>query len=152
SYHQLRNDATIRAASLLREIDTMKVGLRKTTTAKPERGHKALIALGVGVCLVIGAALVVTAARPRKSGDTATGTIRTSVSTQLTNARQLGESGKLDDALAIYQQVLKDDKDNVEALSYSSLFMALNGRPITEAITSVNHAEEVDPSYPDAHL
>ena len=87
----------------------------------------------------------------RAPGQPASGSIRTTVSDELGEARRLTADGKVSDALAVYARVLAADARQPEALAYQGLLIALGGSS-TEGLASIDRALAADPSYPEARL
>jgi tetratricopeptide (TPR) repeat protein len=85
----------------------------------------------------------------REAGDALTGDIRESTRTQLDNARGAIQQGRYDDAIEIYDDLLADQPDNVEALAYKGL--AQVGKGDMRALVTLIDAAELDPDYPDTH-
>jgi cytochrome c-type biogenesis protein CcmH len=152
SYAALRDDATARAARLLREVQALEAvkGGRSRTPAPRKRIR--LPAVAVGAALLVGAGLfVVSGAGPRHSGQTATGSVGLSTADPLGQARQLAQQGKNAEALSRYNQVLARDPRQPEALAYRGLLLAMGGQTDL-GMTSIERAIAADPTYPDAHF
>lgn len=129
------------------------------------------------VRLALGAALVVCvvglvllfalrAAGVRLPGETASGGPSLSPAQQvrqdLEQARQLGSSGDVKDALTLYQQVLAVQPRQPEALAYRGWLLRLTGLQdrsrqagaelVDAGRASIEEAVAADPGYGDAHL
>jgi predicted Zn-dependent protease len=85
------------------------------------------------------------------AGESATGSIRQTSSSDLARARALFDDGKLVDALKLFDGVLKNDPENVMALSYRGYIVALAGLT-DQGMTSIDKAIRLDPKYPFAHF
>jgi len=149
TYVALRDDATARAARLLREIDRVSAAPSRRQVA-PRR--RAVPVLAVGAALAVGAGLlVVSGAGPRHAGQTATGSVAVSSSDPLGQARRLAQQGKAAEALGVYNQVLARNPRQPEALAYRGLLLAMGGQADL-GMTSIERAIMADPTYPDAHF
>jgi hypothetical protein len=114
-YEELRDGYTARAAAVLREIETGRAAL---PPAKPRRtGRLAAVWVGVAAFGVVAGLLLAQAFGQRGAGDTLTGDIDTSLNTLLVEARGLQVSDPRA-AIDTYDEVLKIQPDNVEALTY----------------------------------
>jgi tetratricopeptide (TPR) repeat protein len=80
-----------------------------------------------------------------------TGSAPDSSQGRLAQALQLETQGKAADALKIYDDLLKTDPKNVQALAYRGWLLKRAGFPDL-AMASLDQAVQIDPSYPDAHF
>ena len=158
-YHELKDGYTVRAAATLRAIDEGRSAL----PAKPAVSwRRRAIGAAVVVALigVVWWALAASSAE-RLSGQQITGLDpRSERQTLLAQARavQLEQPGV---AATLYQQVLDDDPDNLEALTYRGWTLALDAftqpdqdavaAQLTSGIESLLTATDLDPTYPDPH-
>ncbi|MBV9411173.1 MAG: tetratricopeptide repeat protein [Acidimicrobiia bacterium] len=152
-YRTLKDDYTARAAAVLHAIDERKAGLaRKQRGAKRKRSTKvmALVVAGVVVVGVGAGVLVASSSGQRVPGQTATGNVPSTVTDQLAAAQQDIAQGKAVDALKLYDQVLKQDPNNGEALTFRGWILE-SANLHDEALTSLNKAIAVDPSFAMAH-
>jgi len=152
-YRTLKDDYTARAASVLHAIDERKAGLaRKQRGAKRKRSTKvtALIIAGVVVVGVGAGVLVASSSGQRVPGQTVSGNVPSNVTDQLAAAQQDIASGKAVDALKLYDQVLKQDPNNAEALTFRGWILE-SANLHDEALTSLNKALAADPSFAMAH-
>lgn len=155
-YVTLRDDYTIRAARIIRELDEGEEPLaRRTSTWRKALAWSlviAMVAAGSGW-------LVAAQSGQRLPGQTITGGIEDSTASVLSQARALNFQ---DPAVAIelYGKVLEIDPDNVEALTYRAWLVSLIARDTAEdvramafaaAVDGLERAIEIDPSYVDAH-
>jgi tetratricopeptide (TPR) repeat protein len=85
----------------------------------------------------------------REAGDALTGDIRESTRTQLDNARLALQQERYDDAIEIYDEVLADQPDNIEAMAYKGRAQIGNGD--MDGVLTLIEAAEADPDYPDTH-
>jgi len=81
----------------------------------------------------------------------ATGSIDASTTDRLAQARQLLGEKKVVDAIKLYDQIIKSDPKNPEALAYRGWIVALAGLP-DDGLAYVERAIAADPAYPDAHF
>lgn len=147
-YEGLRDDYTARAARVLRAIEA---GAAPAPVPEPQRDRRRTVALVALVALfaVVAGVLVAQSVGRRDPGDTATGGVRQSVTEKLNEAgRLLGTDAEA--ALRLYGEVLDEDPDNVEALTYRGWGLYLSGEA-GDGLTSLIEAATNDPSYPDAH-
>jgi hypothetical protein len=114
-YHQLKDGYTARAAAVLRELDDGRAAL----PPRPARrwGRTIGVAAAVLVLAVLAGLAVARFSGQRLPGDSATGDVADSVNTLLVQARGL-QSTNPRGAIDAYDQVLKVQPDNAEALTY----------------------------------
>jgi tetratricopeptide (TPR) repeat protein len=108
----------------------------------------------VGVVVIIAAlagGAVAAFAGKRQAGAPITGTLPGTPSGQMAQALQLETDGKAADALKIYDDLIKADPKDVEALAYRGWLLKRAGFPDL-ALTSLDQAVGIDPTYPDAHF
>lgn len=107
----------------------------------------ALVAVGAGVALAA-------AAGDRRAGDPLTGAIEGTSAARdprLDQAQEFIGTGKAVEAVKLYDAILRDDPDQVEALAYRGWLLRLAGLP-DEGLVYLDRAVAADPSYPDAHF
>ncbi|MAT03862.1 MAG: hypothetical protein CL424_02305 [Acidimicrobiaceae bacterium] len=158
-YRELRDGYTVRAAATLRAIEDGK----STLPAKPPVDWKRRIVSGVAVVALIGIVWWALAAwsAQRLPGQTATGFDPRDENTVLVAQARAVMFDQPGAAAALYDEVLDNDPDHVEALTYRGWTLALSTRAmedsseVTDAlkssIDSLGRAVELDPEYPDAH-
>jgi tetratricopeptide (TPR) repeat protein len=147
-YQALRDDYTARAARVIRAIETHEA--RVSTARAPRSRVRTLgVAGGVAAFAVVAGLLVGQAAGRRDSGDGLTGEIRETTRTQLDEAVALAGEGDLAAAIEIYDDVLAEQPDNVEALTFKGWFQFLSGDE--SGVVTLIDAAEVDPDYPATH-
>jgi tetratricopeptide (TPR) repeat protein len=177
-YVGLRDEYTARAAAALRALearhstlralearhstlralearDTRAVTRAGETRAPRSRRTVALVTLGVVGLAVVTGILVAHYSGERVADRPLTGaTPPTSPPDDLTRARQLFSERKYLDALKLYDDVLKADPRNVEALAYRGwlLFQASPEELTDRALESLDRAVVTDPRFPDAHF
>ena len=171
-YESLRDGYTARAAAVLRALDRRRVERELGTDAgssdpvdptvqdRRARGwRRPAIAAGVLAFAVLAGLLVARTAGQRLPGQTVTGNVPgDKEQAQLAAAAQDASKGDAIDAIKAYDQVLATDPTNTEALAYKGWLLALAGAQasnpqlISAGLASIQQAERVDPSYPDAHF
>ena len=147
-YASLKDDYTARAARTIRAIEAHQA---RVAAGRPARSWPRTIAVVAGiVAFAVGAGVLVAQfAGRREAGDQLSGDIRESTRDQLDRGRlALGEE-RWDDAIEIYDEVLADQPDNVEALTYKG--RAQVGKGDMDGVLTLIEAAETDPDYPDAH-
>ncbi|MCU1483362.1 MAG: hypothetical protein JWN67_108 [Actinomycetia bacterium] len=151
----LRDDYTHRLAEVQRAIETGHAELVRRVPAR--RPGRVVAAVVVVAGLAVGAGFAVAnAAGSRKPGESATGTIRESNSSKLSQAVQLAQSGKYVEALKLYDEVIKQDPENLEALSDRGLLLIQvaygsdNAPLAARGRESINSALAIDPKNPRA--
>ena len=156
-YATLKSGYTQRAADVLKAIEAGQSMLKERA---PKSRAKAIV---VSCCVVLFACiagwLVAAQSGQRLPGQTSSGGIEDSTASLLSQARAINFSDP-QKAIEFYNQVVKLDPDNTEALTYRSWLIALIARDAADDIKIValaaatqglEHAIEVDPNYPDAH-
>ena len=157
-YHELRDGYTVRAAATLRAIDEGRAAL----PPRPPVNWPRRVVSGAFVVLLIGVvwwALSASSAQ-RLPGQEITGDPVDQRQLVLAQARAV-QAQQPAAAAALYEQVLVDEPDNVEALTYRGWTLTLSalGETDTEVITETLResvdllaaAIEIDPTYPDPH-
>ena len=152
-YRTLKDDYTARAAAVLHAIDERKAGLaQQQRGARRRRSTKwtALVVAGVVALAIGGGVLVAATSGERVPGQTATGNVPSNVSDQLAAAQQDIAQGKAVDALKLYDQVLKQDPRNAQALTFRGWILE-SANLHDQALESLNKALAADPSFAMAH-
>jgi tetratricopeptide (TPR) repeat protein len=151
----LRDDYTHRLAEVQRAIETGHAELVRRAPAR--RPGRVVAAVVIVAGLAVGAGFAVAnAAGSRKPGESATGTIRESNSSKLSQAAQLATKGDFVEALKLYDEVAKADPGNVEALSERGLLLvslaSASSKPELAARgrESIESALDLDPKNPRA--
>jgi hypothetical protein len=151
-YRTLRDGYTARAADVLREIEAG----RAAAPARPARrwGRSTLMWAVVAAVAVAAGVAVARASGDRGADDAVTGGISDSVAATLSRARQ----AELDDpvqAVDLYREVLAEDPDNAEALTYLGWLEVRTGAAtgaddlVDQGEASLARAIEVAPGYAD---
>ncbi len=147
-YETLKDDYTARAARTIRAIES-----HHARAASSRRGRSwprlAATVAAVAAFAVLAGVLVAQASGRRESGDALTGDIRESTRAQLLEAVDLASQERYDEAIEIYDDVLAEQPDNVEALTYKGWIQSLSGD--SAAIETLIDAVETDPDYPATH-
>jgi hypothetical protein len=183
-YRGLKDDYTARAADVLRAIKDHQSPRRGATAPEPSedrgladvgrsrrRWRSAAVTAGVLIFGLLAGWLVTVTSGSRLPGQTVTGNSSLNSSTttvppgnsvpQLLNrAGQLVTQQKVTDALKLYDQILKDNPRQPEALANSGWLIAQaglafkppNGALVDTGLTRIVAAEQAAPSYPDPHF
>ena len=152
-YRTLRDDYTARTAAVLHAIDERKAGLvHQQKGARRRRSTKwtALVVAGVVALGIGGGVLVASTSGQRMPGQTATGNVPSNVSDQLAAAQNDIAQGKAVDALKLYDQVLKQDPRNAQALTFRGWILE-SANLHDEALASLDKALAADPTFAMAH-
>jgi len=121
------------------------------------RGQRTLaITLGVAFAIAAVAGLsVVLFSGGRGPGQPVTGsgpsTSTAGGTDRVAEALALENAGQAVDALKLYDEILKDEPNNVEALAYRGWLLKRAGLP-DKAMESLDRAVALDPTYADAHF
>ncbi len=162
-YRVLRDDYTVRVADVMRRIEGGGAAPADRDEAGGRRRRIGPLALVVAVLFAAGAGwLLARAAGERGVNDTLTGEIASNRQ-RVFECQDLGVQGQIVESLQCFDEVLIDDPDNVEALTYRGWYVVLttssaqaSGQDAEAAEllevgrTYLDRAVEVDPTYPDA--
>lgn len=155
-YQTLRDDYTARAADVLRAIDQQR---RAFDDAKRPRSTGRTVAWIAGVVLfaIVSGVVVAGALGSRKAGETSSGGITVEqTSTQKANACIPKMQSDATEAQACFEKILKQDQDNVVALTWSAWLYSLISQNLEgadqrtyQALAAVrlDSAVEADPNY-----
>ncbi len=170
-YVSLREDYTARAAEVLRAIEANRAASRDAGVDEGDdgddregdedggrrrgtrhKGSRRVVAWAViaGVVVAAGAS-VFALAGGRTPGDPITGSVANTPEERLALAHQYESQGQAVEALKQYDAVLKEDPDNVEAITYRGWLLRLAGLT-DQAQAALDKAVAIDPSFPDAHF
>ncbi len=147
-YAALRDDYTVRAARVLRALESERPQVAHARRVPWRR--TALLGLLVGAFAVLAGLLVAQSVGRREVGDTATGDVRQSLTEKLNEAGRRSGDGDYERAIELYDEVLAVDRANLEALTYKGWVLTLSGQA-GEGLQSLLAAATADPSYPDVH-
>jgi tetratricopeptide (TPR) repeat protein len=127
-YHHLHDDYTRRAADVLRALEEGRAAFT-ATPARRASWPRRLLVLGAVGALAVGAGVAVQASSgTRLAGETFTGSVQETASGQLQRAATLAQEGEVTEALRIYDDVLADDPEHLEALSERGLLLVSLGQ------------------------
>jgi tetratricopeptide (TPR) repeat protein len=156
-YATLRSGYTQRAADVLKAIEAGQSTLNRR--APKSRAKAIVVSFAIVVFACLAGWLLAAQSGQRLPGQTSTGGIENSTASLLSLARAINFSDP-QKAIELYNDVVKLDPDNVEALTYRSWLIALIARDAADDIKIValaaatqglERAIQVDPQYPDAH-
>lgn len=154
-YESLREDYTRRAARVIRAIERHRVPVARERKRRPaevrRRWQVGVVLAGVVIFALVAGVLVAQVAGRRDANDTVTGEIRPSTAGQLAEAFDQFRRGDYEGAVATYDEILAENPDNAEALTYKGWALAQSGGDPVDTIDLMVSATEVDPEYPDAH-
>ena len=155
-HRNLREDYTARAAAILRQLESPGLAgastLAVAAAAPPAgRGRRLLVAGGLAAVAVVAGLAMASSAGERLPGDPLSGAIDQGVSDKLIRAQRLIGAGKASEAVALYDEILREDPDQVEALAYRGWIVHLAGLS-EKGLEYLDRAVAVDPGYPDAHF
>lgn len=151
-YEALRDEATRRAAEVVRSIESGRASIAARPRAP--RGRLALAGIAVAVVAVAAGVAVATSSGSREPGTFGSGEVRDLTDDRLDEASALARSGDIQGALDLYDGVLEDDPQNVEALSERGLLLASLSEAadlpdlLESGRQSVERALAVDPGNP----
>ncbi len=159
-YRELRDDYTVRTADAIRSIDDFRA---ETGTRARQPFGRSLGIVGLVLLFAVGAGwLLAQASGERGAQDEISGEIEETPRQQLLRCQSLGAQD-LVAALRCYDELLAEDPQNVEALTYRGWFLVLTtgsaqaegddqgaAELLTRAQANLDRAVEIDPSYPDA--
>ena len=151
-YRTLRDDYTARAAGVLRAIEQGRAQLavvRETKRRSPR--FVALAVAGVVGVAILAGVLVAATSGQRLPGQTVSGSVEASQSDRLAQAQQKFVQGDAVGALKLYDQVLKDDPRNAQALTFRGWVLELAGLH-DQALTSLDKALTADSTFAMAHF
>jgi tetratricopeptide (TPR) repeat protein len=151
-YRTLRDDYTARAAAVLHAIEAGKAGLVQQRQTRGRRSTKvtALVVAAVVGLAIGGGVLVASTSGQRVPGQTVTGNVPSNVNDQLAAAQQALAQGKAVDALKLFDQVLKQDPRNAQALTFRGWILE-SANLHDEALASLDKALAADPTFAMAH-
>ena len=169
-YESLKDDYTVRAAEVLRAIKANEAAAadplatddlddagaagedtRVSGVGRRKRSRKLVAWVVIAGMVVLGGASVFALAGGRTPGSPATGSAANTPAERLSLAHQLESQGNAVDALKQYDAVLKQDPNNIEALTYRGWLLRLAGL-VDQGQASIEKAVSLDPNFPDAHF
>lgn len=159
-YTELKDDYTVRTADAIRSIDNYRAELDRVEPTP--LGRRLGMIAGLLVFAVGAGWLLAQATGERGARDEISGQIDETPRQQLLRCQTLGAED-LVGALACYDEVLEEDPQNVEALTYRGWFLVLTTGSaqasgdegaarelLGRAQDNLARAVEIDPTYPDA--
>ena len=147
-YETLKDDYTARAARTIRSIESHHARMAEARTPRSWRRLLVTVA-AVGVFALLAGVVVAQAAGRRGAGDSITGDVRSTTRSRLDEALQLASRQQYDQAIALYDDVLADQPDNVEAMTYKGWIQYQSGDG--QGVVTLIDAAELNPSYPAVH-
>jgi hypothetical protein len=150
-YESLRDGYTARAAAVLRAIESEQA---EQPRRRMRKGRIAAWGVLVVAVAVLAGVLVAWASGDRLPGDSSSGDITQNVTSELAEARAL-QSSDLKGAVQRYDDVLKVEPDNAEALAYKGWLVVLVGSQgeaadlVESGEQSIQRAMQVAPNYAD---
>jgi len=153
-FQALHDDYTARAAVVLKALQRppSRPGRDRGTPA-PVRTRRPLV-ITLGVILVIAAltgATVAAFSGQREPGAPVTGSLPDTPSGRMQQALQLESEGDASEAFKIYDELIRNDPRNVQALAYKGWLLKRAKLPDL-ALASLDQAIAIDPRFPDAHF
>ncbi|TML39558.1 MAG: tetratricopeptide repeat protein [Actinobacteria bacterium] len=167
----LRDGYTARAAAVLRALEAARSSIgpapasdgspRRKPAVSPRRPRflrPVIVATLVGAVAAVAGLLVATSAGDRLPGQTVSGGPSVGQTDKLDQARSLLSKGKTVEAIKKYDEVLRTDPRQPEALAYRGWLLRLAGvaasapQLVDRGQQSVEAAIASDPSYADAHF
>ena len=153
-YQALREDYTVRAAEVIRALEAVETGEpeppRRPVTARPKSRKAVALVLLIGMVALAGGSVFLLAS-DRKPGQPLTGSVPETVQGKLQLAHQFEAEGEAVEAVKMYDAVLKEEPNNVEALTYRGWLLKLAGLA-DPAQASLDKAVALDPTYGDARF
>ncbi len=153
-YQALHDDYTARAAVVLRALERGKDRPEgRRDRPQPVRTRRSLGVTIVVIVAIAGLAggAVAAFSGQRQAGAPMTGSLPDTPSGRMQQALELESQGKAADALRIYDELLRADPRNVQALAYRGWLLKRAGLP-DKAMESLDQAVALDPKFPDAHF
>lgn len=148
-YEALKDDYTARAARVIRSIEAHEA--RVAAARRPtSRLRLVVVAAAVVAFALVSGVLVAQAAGRRSAGEGLTGDVRETTRDRLDEAVALAAEGDYAGAIEIEDEILAEQPDNVEALTYKGWFQWRSGDE--SGVVTLIDATEVDSDYPATHV
>lgn len=159
-YRALRDDYTVRVADAMRKIE----GEAPTVAAPVSRARRVgpLVLVGALVFAIGAGWLLARSAGERGLDDALTGEIESNRQ-RVFQCQEMGVDGRIVESLQCFDEVLLDDPDNVEALTYRGWYVILTttsaqatgqddeaAELLEVGRAYLDRAVDADPSFPDA--
>ena len=162
-YRSLRDDYTVRVADTMRRLENLPPPAGGDAPGGGRRRRIGPVALAASLVFAIGAGwLLARSAGERGVGDTLTGDIA-STRQRVFECQEMGADGDIIESLQCFDEVLVEDPDNVEALTYRGWYVVLTTSSAEAAgdqesaaellevgRTYLDRAVEVNPGFADA--
>jgi tetratricopeptide (TPR) repeat protein len=153
-YQALHDDYTARAAVVLRALERSKdrpaAGRNRPRPVGSRRSLGLTIAVVVAIAGLAGVSVAAFSGQ-RQAGAPLTGSLPDTPQGRMQQALQLESQGQAAEALKIYDELLRADPRNVQALAYRGWLLKRAGLP-DKAMESLDQAVAIDPKFPDAHF
>ncbi len=164
-YTSLRDDYTVRAASVIRSIADHRSELDTIRAERSSPTRRWAWIIGTVAGAVLAGLLLAQAVGERGVGDSLTGDLPETLRDRVLQCQQMGTEGAdgLQQSLACFDAVLDQDPNNVEALTYRAWYVSLVASSATDqgiddsaaelylaAAAQLDRAIEVDATFPDA--
>ena len=154
-YEALKSRYAARTAEVQRQLDAAggESGDDEPEEPAPRRRSRRVVAVIALVALLgTGAGFALASSSGERVAQApATGSIDASTTDRLAQARELLGQRKVLDAIKLYDQIIKTDPKNPEALAYRGWIVRLAGLP-DDGLAYIDRAIAADPAYPDAHF
>lgn len=160
-YDTLRNDYTVRIADEMRRVKGEQISAATDDVGRTRRWL--LVTAVVGLFAVGAGVLVAYTAGERGVNDGLTGTIDENPRQKTLRCQQLGTTGQMLESLECFDEVLLEDPQNVEAMTYRGWYLMLTTSSaeqagnteeaielMASAISYLDRAVALDPGYADA--
>jgi hypothetical protein len=146
-YTSLRDDYEHRLESVRSAIEDGKAALAAT----PRNPRRTIVIVSVVVLFALGSGFVVAhLAGRRGSGDEVSGAVLQTSRDKLAVCLSQGFSGDISTTVACYDDVLKTDPTNVEALTYRAGIKVVSAGDLS-GIDDLISVAQSNPAYPDVH-
>lgn len=148
-YEGLRDDYTARAAAVLRALDD---GGARFASARRAGGRKLGVAVIVGVLVFgAGAGLLVARSSGSRTDGASAGNGEQAARDGLAECLNRFSQGDVLEAVMCYDEVLADEPENVEALTYRG-WALIQSTLVDDGLGYLDQAIALDPAYPDARV
>ena len=148
-YEALRDDYTARAAAVLRALDD---GGARFASAKRAGNWRLGAAVLVGLLVFgAGAGLLVARSSGSRTEGPASGDSELAARDDLAECLNRFSQGDVLEAVMCYDEVLADEPENVEALTYRG-WALVQSTLVDDGLDYLDQAIALDPTYPDARV
>ncbi len=163
-HRELHDGYTVRAATVLRALAAEEAPAAKSSTQDAGGlGRRVGIGAGLAAFAVAAGLLLAQFAGERGASDALTGSIDESIREMNLRCQQLGANAEMQAALTCFDELLLQDPQNVEALTWKGWYLVLTvgsaqeagedelaDRLIVVAQDSLQQAVDIDPNYAPA--